>query len=330
MWKAMASAQVGDDVYQEDPTMNQLEEIAAEITGKESALFVPSGTMGNLLAILTHCLHGDEIIIGKESHIFLDEAGGAATLGGVTSNILKNQSDGTLCLQEVEDSIRPDDIHCPRSQLIVLENTQALTGGNPISSAYTHSLANLAHMKGLKLHIDGARIFNAAIALETTVKALVESADSVTFCLSKGLCAPVGSMLCGETGFIEKARRKRKQLGAGMRQVGILAAAGIVALNQNVERLQEDHRRLQLLANGLKGIAGIELVNNSPKTNMLFFDLEPSIPFSIDEFIDRMKAEGVLLMNEGGKRRGRLLTHYWISDEDIAFTLRKIKTVMHR
>ncbi len=243
MRKAMADAEVGDDVFGEDPTINRLQELGADMMGKEAALFVPSGTMGNLAAVLTHCGRGDEVILGNKSHTYLNEAGGISALGGVHPYSIPNQPDGSLDLGAIKDAIRPEDDHYPITKLIILENTQNKCGGVPISVSYTAAVGDLAHTAGLKLHIDGARIFNAAVALGTTASQLANPADSITFCLSKGLCAPVGSLLCGSKEFIKKARRIRKQLGGGMRQAGVLAAAGIVALNQMVDRLERRSRQ---------------------------------------------------------------------------------------
>ncbi|OGO18940.1 MAG: threonine aldolase, partial [Chloroflexi bacterium RBG_16_48_8] len=243
MRQAMAEAEVGDDVYGEDPTVNQLEMMSAELLGKDSGVFVPSGTMGNLAAILAHCGRGDEVILGHLSHTFLYEAGGISALGGLHPRTIPNQEDGTLRLEDIEGAIRPDNPHYPISRLIVIENTHNRTGGSVLSVEYTRAVAEIARRNQLSLHIDGARIFNAAVAQGVAAKQLAEPAHSVTFCLSKALCAPVGSVLCGSEDFIKKVRRIRKQLGGGMRQAGILAAAGRVALQKMIHRLGEDHQR---------------------------------------------------------------------------------------
>jgi threonine aldolase len=234
MRAAMAAAEVGDDVYREDPAINRLQELAAERMGKEAGLFVPSGTMGNLVAVLAHCGRGDEVILGNLGHTFLFEAGGIAALGGVTPFTLPTQPDGTLRIEDIRAAIRSNDVHFPTTRLITLENTHNRCGGVPLSADYTDAVGQLAKENGLSLHLDGARIFNAAVALKTPAARLAQAADSVTFCLSKGLSAPVGSVLCGSQVFIERARRIRKQLGGGMRQAGVLAAAGIIALEQMV------------------------------------------------------------------------------------------------
>ncbi|MGH2628360.1 MAG: low-specificity L-threonine aldolase, partial [Anaerolineales bacterium] len=254
MRQAMARAEVGDDVFGEDPTVRRLEQMAAQRMGKQAALFVASGTMGNLVAVLSHCDRGDEIILGDRCHTFLSEAGGVAALGGVHPRPIATTPDGTLPLDEIEAALRGDDPHYPTSRLVCLENTHNLCGGVPIPAGYAASVGEWARRRGLFLHIDGARIFNAAVAQGVPAADLVAAADSVTFCLSKGLCAPVGSVLCGTTDFIASARRTRKQLGGGMRQAGVLAAAGIVALDTMVDRLADDHRRARELAGRLAAV----------------------------------------------------------------------------
>ncbi len=311
MRAAMAQAEVGDDVYGEDPTVNRLEELAAERTGKEAALFVASGTMGNLTALLTHCGRGDEIIVGNCSHIFLHEAGGVSALGGVHSCQLSNRPDGSLALADVETAIRADDPHEPVTRLVCLENTQNRCGGVVLTPESTRQLADLAHRHGLAIHLDGARIFNAAAALGVEVRELTAPVDSVMFCLSKGLCAPVGSMLCGSKEFIHKARRIRKMLGGGMRQAGVLAAAGIIAIEKMSLRLGEDHARARKLFEGLKQVHGLAV--NEPATNMVFLSLNESVPYSEEEVAARLKQRGVLV-DVAGRRLFRLVLHYWIDD----------------
>jgi len=317
MRQAMAQAPVGDDVYGEDPSINALQEMAAEMLGKEAALFVPSGTMGNLAAVLAHCGRGDEAILGKYSHTFLYEAGGISALGGVHSNQIPNQPDGTMDLEEIRRNIRPDDPHFPTTRLICLENTHNRCGGVALSQKYTQAVSEIAREYDLRMHIDGARIFNAAVVLGISPRELVAPADSVTFCLSKGLCAPVGSILCGSQEFIRRAHRVRKQLGGGMRQAGIIAAAGIVALESMVDRLVEDHRRAARLARGLSTIPGLTIDPGSPHTNMVFLNLEEAtIPLTAIEVAERLNAQGVLV-GVVAERRFRLVTHYWIDDEGI-------------
>lgn len=328
MRAAMAEAEVGDDVYGEDPTVNRLQRMAAEKLGKEAGLFVASGTMGNLVAILAHCQRGDEVILGNRSHTFLFEAGGISALGGVHSCQLSNQADGTLDLAEIRSAIRGADDHEPISRLISLENTHNRCGGIALGLEYTRSVAELAHQQGLKLHLDAARVFNAAIALGIDARNLVEPVDSLTFCLSKGLCAPVGSILCGSEAFIHQARRIRKQLGGGMRQAGILAAAGIVALQEMIERLEEDHRRAAVLANELSEIPGLVLDLGMPQTNMVFLSLaEDYTPLSAAEIAQGLK-QSKILIGVVGERSFRLVTHYWINDEAVEQTLVAFRKIL--
>ena len=316
MRKAMAEAEVGDDVYGEDPTLNRLQELGADKVGKEAALFVPSGTMGNLAAVLTHCGRGDEAIMGNLGHTFLFEAGGVSALGGVFPSLLPNHPDGTLALEDIRGAIRDDNIHHPVSRLVILENTHNRCGGVPLTVGYTRAVADLVHPFGMKLHLDGARIFNAAAALKVSARELAGPADSVTFCLSKGLCAPVGSLLCGSKDFIERARRIRKQLGGGMRQAGVLAAAGIVALEQMVDRLEEDHQRAKTLAQELSGLPGLTLDGGLPATNMIFINLDEAVPLNASQVAGALAKSGVLV-GVVGLKRFRLVTHYWIRDEDL-------------
>jgi threonine aldolase len=269
--------------------------------------------MGNLIAILAHCQRGDEAIMGARSHSFLYEGGGISTFGGVHSCQIKEQPDGSLALNDIEAVLRdPHDDHLPTSRLIEIESTHNRCGGTTQAPAYIRDLAEFAHNRGLVVHMDGARVFNSAIAQGVDVKALTGAVDSVTFCLSKGLCAPVGSVLCGSKEFIKRARRLRKHLGGGMRQAGIIAAAGIVALEQMVDRLAEDHVRARKLAAGLRSIPG--LLVDEPPTNMVFFNFADSIKKSVHEIEKDMKERGVLIESVGGKRRFRFVTHYWIDD----------------
>lgn len=320
MREAMAEAEVGDDVYRDDPTVNRLEELAADMLGKEAALFVPSGTMGNLIALLVHCQRGEEVIVGNQSHIYLNEAGGMAALGGIQPCPVQNQPDGTLRLDEVRASIRSEDVHHPITRLICLENTQNICGGVPLTVEYTHQVAELARDNNLALHIDGARIFNAAVAQNVPVRELVEPADSVMFCLSKGLVAPVGSILVGPRSFIARGRHIRKMLGGGMRQVGVIAAAGIISLERMTRRLDEDHARAKRLAEGLRQINGLVVDPNSPYTNMVYLNLSEEISVTALQVMERMKDLGVLVDPES-MRRFRLVTHYWIDDHAVEQTV---------
>jgi threonine aldolase len=327
MRAAMAAAEVGDDVMGEDPTINRLQDMAAEKMGKEAGLFLPSGTMGNLAAVLAHCGRGDELIVGNQAHTFRYEAGGTAALAGAHSFVLPNHADGTLALDEIRNAVRDDDPHCPISRLLMLENTQNRCGGVVLGLDYMDRAGALAHELGLKLHIDGARIFNAAAALHVSAADLVRQADSVTFCLSKGLCAPVGSVLCGERVFIARALRARKQLGGGMRQAGILAAAGIIALEKMTGRLGEDHARARMLAKGLGEIPGVFLEHTVPATNMVFFNLGEQVKPNADEIAGLLIPHGVLV-HSAGPRRFRLVTHFWIDDAGIERTIDAFRTVL--
>lgn len=327
MREAMAQAPVGDDVYGEDPTINRLQEMAAARLGKEAGLFVPSGTMGNLIAVLAHCQRGDEVILGTKAHTFLFEAGGISALGGVHSAQVPNQPDGTLALEDIRLAIRPDDAHHPITRLVTLENTHNRCGGVALSVEYTRAAGELAHEHGLQVHLDGARIFNAAAALGVSARDLCEPVDSVTFCLSKALCAPVGSVLCGSREFIHRAHRMRKQLGGGMRQAGVLAAAGIVALEQMTDRLAEDHVRARCLAEGLAEIPGVQLAAGSPHTNMIFLSLDETIPSSTKDVAERLAEMGVLV-GVVGSRSYRLVTHYWIDDAAVDRAIAAFRTVL--
>lgn len=316
MRRAMADAELGDDVYGEDPTVNRLQEIAAERLGKEAGLFVPSGTMGNLIAVLTHCGRGDEVIMGTYGHTFLHEAGGISALGGVSPSMIPNKADGTLDLEDIRHAVREDDIHEPRSKLLILENTQNACGGMSLSREYMQAASAVARENNLAVHLDGARVFNAAVDQGVPVVDLVDMVDSVTFCLSKGLCAPVGSVLCGSKPFIAEALRIRKQLGGGMRQAGVLAAAGIVALEEMVDRLAEDHANARELGRGLAAIEGVRLDKRSPNTNMVYIELDPALDISAEGCYRILKSEGVLV-GITGPRHFRLVCHYWTKSEDI-------------
>ena len=320
MREAMAEAEVGDDVYRDDPTVNRLEELAADKLGKEAALFVPSGTMGNLIALLVHCQRGDEVIVGNLSHIYLNEAGGMSALGGIQPCPIQNQPDGTLALDDILASIRSEDVHHPRTRLVCIENTQNICGGVPLTADYTLQVGDLAHRHDLFLHIDGARIFNSAAAQKVAVNELVELADSVMFCLSKGLAAPVGSMLVGTRKFIARARHVRKMLGGGMRQVGVLAAAGLISLESMTQRLSEDHARAKKLADGLRQVKGLVVDANSPYTNMVYLNLSEDVSADAHQITQKMKDFGVLVDPENA-RRFRLVTHYWIDDQAVEKTI---------
>ncbi len=328
MREAMAEAEVGDDVYRDDPTVNRLEELAAEILGKEAAIFVPSGTMGNLIALLVHCQRGDEVIVGNQSHIYLNEAGGMSALGGIQPCPISNQKDGTLRLEDILASIRTEDVHHPSTRLICLENTQNICGGVPLTPEYTRQAGELAHRNGLLLHIDGARIFNAAVAQDVSIRDLVEPADSVMFCLSKGLAAPIGSMLVGTQKFITRARHIRKMLGGGMRQVGIVAAAGIISLEKMVNRLSDDHIRAKKLADGLRQVTGLVVDEGSPYSNMVYLDLADEVTVDSRQICEKMQQSGLLLDAENSPRI-RLVTHYGIDDNAIEKTISAFRVILN-
>ena len=327
MREAMFSAEVGDDVFGDDPTVNRLEAMAAERMGKEAALFVASGTMGNLVALLTHCQRGHEVILGDLAHTFINEAGGAAALGGMHPRPLKNQPDGTLLLSDIEVAIRAENVHYPRTRLICLENTHNSCFGTPLSVEYTQAVGELARSRGLKLHIDGARIFNAATALCVDVRELVAPADSIQFCLSKGLGAPVGSVLCGTREFIYEARRNRKIVGGGMRQAGVLAAAGIISLTKMVDRLADDHINARQLMHGIAAIPG--LVAEPVHTNIAYFRFAPDVKMSESEFVKQLEQRSVRLLSLG-PRRFRAVTHCWVDTNDIEVALGAMREVMQK
>ena len=267
MMKAMASAKVGDDVYGDDPTVNELEQVAADKLGFEAALFAPSGTQTNLIALLTHCQRGDEYIVGQHAHTYRYEGGGAAVLGSIQPQPLEAREDGTLALENIEAVIKPDDPHFARTRLLALENTFQ---GRALPMDYLAAARELADSKGLILHLDGARVFNSAVFHGVDVKDISRHFDSISVCLSKGLCAPVGSVLCGSADFIHEARRWRKMLGGGMRQAGFIAAAGTIALSENVDRLQFDHDHARALFEGLRDIDELNMTEDSVQTNMVF------------------------------------------------------------
>ena len=321
MRQAMYEAELGDDVHREDPTINRLEELAAHMMGKEAALFTPSGTMSNLIAVLTHTRPGDEIIVGSEAHMFWYEVGGASALGGVVMRTVPNDQEGRMDPSAVEQAIRPQNIHYPQTTLLCLENTHNRCGGAVLTPEYTSAITQLAHQYGLQVHLDGARIFNAAVALDVPASDLARPVDSVCFCISKGLSAPVGSLICGTQEFIEKARKWRKMVGGGMRQAGVIAAAGIVALQKMVNRLAEDHTTARRLAYGLAHIPDISIYPEKVQTNIVIFDSPPTI--SGTEFIQRMDAHGVRFINRG-ERRVRAVTHRMVSAADIDEALERI------
>jgi len=327
MRRAIFKAELGDDVFAEDPTVNRLEQMAAERMGKEAALLVVSGTMGNLVCILAHCSRGDEVILGNQSHTFVYEAGGMSALGGIHPHIVENQPDGTIRLEDIEAAIRGHNVHFPQSRLICLENTHNRCGGAVLTPAYTNAVSRLAKKRGLLVHLDGARIFNAAVALQVDVKKLTSSVDSVAFCLSKGLSAPVGSVVCGSRDFIAQARRIRKVLGGGMRQAGIIAAAGITALEQMVDRVREDHANAKRLAEGLARFAAVLIKPERVQTNIVYFELAGE-KLTAPQLVAHLDRNGVKILPIDGSRL-RAVTHYGISAKDVDSALQIIANVLN-
>lgn len=314
MRAAMASAQVGDDVYGDDPTINKLEAAAAEMVGKEAALFVPSGTFGNQLALFSWCPRGSEVVLGEDCHIIQHEAGAAAYIAGVQTRTVA-APDGALRAEDVRARIRKPDIHHPDTSLICMEN--AHSSGRVVSLADMDAVRAVAADAGIPMHLDGARLFNAATALKVPAAEIAARTDSVMFCLSKGLCAPVGSMLAGPKDFIAEARRKRKVMGGGLRQAGVLAAAGLIALKEMTGRLADDHRNARLLAEKLSAVKGVSIDPSSVQINMVFF----SVPALSDDaagerFAAAMKKRGILINPPGGGAF-RFVTHYWIDEKKV-------------
>ncbi len=319
MRRAMAEAEVGDDVFGEDPTVNRLEEMVAKRLGKEAALFVASGTMANIVSQMTHCGRGDEVILGDQSHIFFYEQGGSAALGGIHPRTVTNQPDGKLALKEIEAAIRTDNIHFPRTRLIALENTHNRCDGSPLDADYMHSLNEIARRHRLKVHVDGARLFNAAVAMGVEARKLVAEADSVSICLSKGLAAPVGSVVAGTRAFIYKARRVRKVLGGGMRQAGVLAAAGIVAMNEMVDRLADDHANARRLAEGLANIKSLSLNPDCIRTNIVYFKVTHS-GMTSQTLAERLESQGIRVLPTSPNQI-RAVTNYHVTSADIGYAL---------
>ena len=329
MREAMYRAEVGDDGYRDDPTVNELEALAADRLGTEASLLVLSGTMGNLVALLTHCGRAQEVILGSESHIFWNETGGASGLGGLHMRTVKNDADGTLPLADIEACIRPEgNPHFPRTGLVCLENTQNRCSGRVLTAGYTAQVVELAQRHHVPVHMDGARIFNAAVALGCDPRDLTSRAgvDSIQFCLTKGLSAPMGSLLCGSRPFVEEARRWRQAAGGGMRQAGVVAAAGIVAMNTMVDRLVEDHEHAKLLAKGLAEIPGIIVEADAIDSNIVIFRLQPNAIPSADAMA-KLAAAGVKTSNYWGGNV-RMVTHYGIDRADIDYALGVIRAVM--
>ena len=315
MRRAMAEAEVGDDVYGEDPSINRLQERAAEILGKEAGLFTASGTMSNLVAALTYCHRGDEIVMGDQAHMFWNESAGASALAGAQIRLIPNDAQGRIDPVDLEGAIRPGgNLHFPPTTLVCLENTHNRCSGGVLTPEDTARIARVAHAAGAKVHLDGARIFNAAVSLEVPADELVKDVDDVSFCLSKALSCPVGSVLCGSQEFIDEARKWRKMVGGGMRQAGVLAAAGLVGLDTMIERLADDHANARHLAEGLANIDGLEVDSDTIQTNIVIFDVDPSVGTAA-EVIAALDREGVKVSSPG-PHSIRMVTHRHISGED--------------
>lgn len=310
MRRAMAEAEVGDDVFGDDPTVNRLQSLAAQMLGKEAALYVPSGTQGNLIALLAHCQRGDEYVVGQDAHTYKYEGGGAAVLGGIQPQPLAFEADGTLELGRVAGAIKPDDPHFAKTRLVCLENTHH---GKVLPMAYLARYSAFCRERSLARHLDGARLFNAVVALGCTAAAIAAHFDTVNICLSKGLGAPVGSLLCGPTELIQRARRWRKVTGGGMRQAGIIAAAGIVALEQHVDRLVDDHANAKRLADGLAGLQSIKVV--ACNTNMVFVDVADSVR---KKLLQQLKNHDLWLLDTNPLR---LVTHLGVDEDDIEMAI---------
>lgn len=317
MRDAMYAAEVGDDVYADDPTVNRLQELAADMFGYEAALFAPSGTQTNLIALMTHCGRGDEYLVGQDAHTYKYEGGGAAVLGSIQPQPIANQPDGSIALADIEAYIKPDDMHFARTRLLALENT---IGGKVLSTEYMAKATALAHRRGLATHLDGARICNAAVKQGISMRAATAGFDSVSVCLSKGLGAPVGSVLCGSKPFIEQAKRWRKMLGGGMRQAGVIAAAGIYALQHNVDRLAEDHANADVLARGLAELPAVKL-HAMPQTNIMWLDIPADSVAGL-----RAALEAAQIRATVGPRM-RLVTHLDVDAAGIARTLDVFRAV---
>lgn len=322
MREASAAAEVGDDVYREDPTVNELEERAAEIVGKEAALYVPTGTMGNQIAVRTHTQHGQEVLAERESHVVKWELGGMAQLSGLQVRTIDGDNRGVVSPEQVREGYVAEDLHRPGTGLLTLENTHNSKGGAAIEVGKIEATAEAAHELDVPVHLDGARVFNAAAALDTEVEKTVENVDSVMFCLSKGLGAPVGSMLAGSEAFIERARRVRKLFGGGMRQAGVIAAPGLLAL-ENRHRLSEDHENATQLAAGLGDIEGLSV--REPETNIVLVDCDGT-DYTAEEFLAACESEGVLAVSFG-EYRVRFCTHWDVGEEDIQNAIRTVKRV---
>lgn len=323
MRKAMYESVVGDDVYEEDPTVNKLEKLAAEIVGKEAALFVPSGTMGNLIAMMVHCNRGEEVIVESEAHIYYYEVGSIGSVAGLTPRFVKGE-DGIITCKDVESALREEDIHYPNTGLICLESPHNRGGGTVMPLETMDEIYKLAKERKLKVHLDGSRIFNAAHFLQVDVSEITSKVDSLMFCLSKGLSAPVGSMLCGTNEFIEKSRKIRKLVGGGMRQAGVIAAPAIVALNTMIERLKDDNKNAKDLAKGLSSIPGIKIDLDKVHTNILIFDIS-DLKVTSKEFRDKLYNNYKIRLSIHSPNTLRMVTHRHIDEKDVDYVISSIK-----
>ncbi|MDC2984539.1 low-specificity L-threonine aldolase [Candidatus Marinimicrobia bacterium] len=327
MLDALKSVKLGDDVFSEDPTVNKLQEKAANIMGKEGALLVPSGTMGNLVSILVHCNRGDEVILGDQAHTFLYEAGGISAFGGIHSRQLKNNDDGTIDLKEIQASIREENVHFPPTTLISLENTHNRCFGAVLNPDYMSKVSEIAKKNNCKVHLDGARIFNASVALDLDVKELTKDVDSLTFCLSKGLSSPIGSIICGTSDFIKQARHLRKALGGGMRQAGIIAKFGEFSLDYMTSQIKKDHKNALLLGEGLSNISGIDIDIEKIHSNIVYFKLDDNTSSYSSRIVQLMNDKGILFF-EVSPNRYRLVTHYGIESHHIDKVINTIGEIL--
>ncbi|TRO45809.1 low-specificity L-threonine aldolase [Candidatus Bathyarchaeota archaeon] len=326
MLEAIRHAELGDDVFEEDPTVNRLERIAAERMGKEAALFVTSGTQANLISLMTNANRGDLVILESESHIYWYEVGGISAIAGLLPWPLKSLT-GSLDPKEVETAIRPQNIHFPKPSLLCIENTHNRHGGTIMTPNQIKAISSVAHKNNIKLYLDGARIFNAAVALNVNVKEFTKHVDNLMFCLSKGLCCPIGSLLVGNQEFIGRARKLRKILGGGMRQAGIIAAPGIVALESMIERLKEDHLNARYLAEGISKIDGIRVNLSRVQTNMVYFSIE-ELALTADQFISKLKENDILALALS-ENKIRMVTHKGIEKEHVEKSISTIETISH-
>ena len=327
MRRAMAEAQVGDDVYGEDPSINLLEQRAAEVLGKEAGLLTASGTMSNLVAALTYCHRGDEVVMGDQAHMFWNESAGVSSLAGAQVRLVPNDEQGRIDPSDLADAIRPrGNVHMPPTTLVCLENTHNRCSGAALTPQDTKRVADVAHDAGAHVHMDGARIFNAAVALEVPPSELVKDVDDVSFCLSKALSCPVGSVICGSEEFIGQARRWRKMIGGGMRQAGVLAAAGLVALDSMIERLADDHANARRLAQGLATIDGLKVDPDSIQTNIVIFEIDPSVG-SAPEVLQALAEAGVKVTPSRAQTL-RMVTHRQVDSADVEEALERVGQVV--